>query len=509
MKNYLKLFVVLMGVLCVSCTEIVKAQENPNIVIIYVDDLGYGDLSCYGATEVKTPNVDALAKGGVKFTDGHCSAATCTPSRYTLLTGNYAFRANAGILPGDAPALIKPGTPTIASMLQKKGYKTAVIGKWHLGLGDGNVNWNERITPGPKEIGFDYSYLIPATGDRVPCVMVENQKVVNLDKNDPIKVSYKGKVGNDPTYIENPELARYGADGQHGKTIVNGVSRIGYMSGGNSARWRDETVPYMMLQKADNFIDESGDNPFFLYFAFHDIHVPRLPDHRFEGSTNMGVRGDAIVQMDYITGQLVDYLRKKGKLENTLIIFSSDNGPVLSDGYDDKAIELLGDHKPAGPYRGGKYSCYEAGTRVPTIAYWPARIKAGVKSDALVGHVDIYASIAKIVGYDLKEGEAVDSYDQLSTWLGEDNKGREYLLEEASSYSLRSGNWKYIKPLKSLKGTGWIKGKKIEGGLSVEPQLYDLEKDIYEENNIATKKKKKAKEMAELLDKIITEKGTR
>ena len=371
-----------------------QAKDKPNVVIIYVDDLGYGDVSCNGATEVKTPNIDKLAANGINFTDAHCSAATCTPSRYSLLTGSFAYRSNAAVLQGDAPALIRPETPTIASMLKQHGYTTAVIGKWHLGLGDGNVDWNGKITPGPLEIGFDYSYLIPATGDRVPCVMVENHHVVNLDPNDPIEVSYKGKVGNDPTFYENPEIARFKADRQHGETIVNGVSRIGHMTGGNAARWRDETVPYLMLDKARRFIDKSEDQPFFLYFAFHDIHVPRLPDHRFEGSTKLGVRGDAIVQMDYITGQLVDYIESKGELDNTLIIFSSDNGPVLNDGYEDNSADLLGVHRPAGVFRGGKYSNFEAATRVPTIAHYPAKIAGGQTSEALISHTDIYASVA-------------------------------------------------------------------------------------------------------------------
>lgn len=285
-------------------------NQKPNIVIIYVDDLGYGDLSSYGATDVKTPNVDKLANGGVLFTDAHSSAATCTPSRYSLLTGRYAFRKNAAVLPGDAPLLINTSTPTLPSMLQQNGYNTAVVGKWHLGLGDGNVDWNGKVSPGPLEIGFDYSYLIPSTGDRVPSVLLENYNVVGLDQEDPIQINFKKKIGTDPTGNENPDLERYASDDFHGKTIVNGVARIGYMTGGNSARFRDETVPYQMLNKARTFIDENKEQPFFLYFSFHDIHVPRLPDTRFLGATDMGVRGDAIVQMDYITGELTKHIEK-------------------------------------------------------------------------------------------------------------------------------------------------------------------------------------------------------
>lgn len=495
--------------LCFSLvsTFLFGQTSKPNIVVIYVDDLGYGDLSCYGATDVSTPNVDKLANGGVMFTDGHCSAATCTPSRYSLLTGRYAFRKDAAVLPGDAPLLISTTTETMPGMLQENGYKTAVVGKWHLGLGNGNVDWNGKVAPGPLEIGFDYSYLIPSTGDRVPSVLLENHHVVDLDLEDPIQVSYKKKIGNDPTGIENPELLRYPSDEFHGKTIVNGVSRIGYMTGGNSARFKDETVPYQMLNKARLFIDKNKDNPFFLYFAFHDIHVPRLPDLRFAGSTKMGVRGDAIVQMDYITGELMNHLEKRGLKENTIIIFSSDNGPVLDDGYTDQSVELLGDHKPGGPYRGNKYSAYEAGTRVPTIVYWPGTIKAK-ESDALVTHTDLYASLAELIGHKLSGKEAPDSYAMWKTFAGKSKKGREFLLEESVTLSLRHGNYKYIHPTK--KKASWISDqKKIEAGLSKKPQLFDLSKDVGERENIAEQNPKMVKKMQAEIERIKNNEVTR
>jgi arylsulfatase A-like enzyme len=271
------------------------------------------------------------------------------------------------------------------------------------------------------------------------------------------------------------------------------------MSGGNSARWKDETIPYQMLQKARWFINENKEQPFFLYFAFHDIHVPRLPDHRFEGATNMGPRGDAIVQMDYITGELVKHLEKHQLDKNTLIIFSSDNGPVLDDGYADDAVERIGSHKPAGPFRGGKYSAYEAGTRVPTITYWPGVIKPG-ESDALINHLDIYSSIAALIGYEPEEDEAPDSENFLETFLGKSNAGHELMLEEAFAYSLRMGDYKYIHP-KTSKAKMWINSiKGIESGINSEPELYDLSKDPGEQNNIAAENKKLVKKMeAELL----------
>lgn len=462
--------------------------EKPNIVIFYVDDLGYGDLGAYGATAVKTPHVDKLAANGIRFTDAHSSASTCTPSRYSLLTGEYAFRKNASVLPGDAPLLIDNETPTIANMLQRSGYRTGVVGKWHLGLGNGDIDWNNDIKPGPLEVGFDYSFLIPATGDRVPSVFVENHRVVNIGPNDdPIIVSYKNtKIGDMPTGYENPELLRYVADRGHNQTIVNGVSRIGYMDGGESALWTDEDFPFVMTQKATKFIDKSKNKPFFLYFSFHDIHVPRLPHKMFQGKTSMGVRGDAIVQMDWMTGKVMEVLKERGLLKNTLVIFTSDNGPVLNDGYEDGAVEMLGNHDPAGGFRGNKYSAFEAGTRMPTIVYWEGKIQPGV-SNALWSQVDLYASIAKICGQPLKANEAMDSQDMSKAILSANEPGRTFLLEEAYVLALRKGPFKYIQPLpENTSEPSFIKKtKKIEGGTSSEPQLFNLDTDPGETINIA------------------------
>jgi arylsulfatase A len=485
---------------CHADNPLDTAARPPNIVIFYVDDLGYGDVGSYGAIGVETPNIDRLAANGVRFTDAHSSAATCTPSRYSLLTGEHGFRRKARILRGDAPLLIPVGKSTLPAMLQKAGYATAVVGKWHLGLGNGDLNWSEAIRPGPLEIGFDYAYLLPATGDRVPTVYVEDHQVVGLDSADPIEVSYKDKVGDRPTGIESPELLRYETDGQHNKTIVNGVSRIGYMAGGESALWVDEEFPDVFSAKATEFIRANKDGPFFLFHSFHDIHVPRLPNPRFKGKSTMGPRGDAIVQTDWIVGALVDELEELGIADSTLLIFTSDNGPVLNDGYEDQAAELVGDHKPAGPFRGSKYSAFEGGTRVPTISYWPGTVKPG-SSDALISQLDIYASIAELVGVVPIDGEANDSRDQLDAWLGHSDTGREYLLEESvGGLALRYGQWKYIPPKKNPHPGTTTKG--IETSFSKVAQLYDLETDIGERVNLAGENPGLVQRLQSQLDRI-------
>ena len=265
-------------------------KQKPNIVLIYTDDLGYGDISSYGATGVQTPAIDALAEEGIAFHNAYATAATCTPSRYSLLTGNYAWRKKGtGVANGNQSLLIDTARTTLPGILKTAGYRTGVVGKWHLGLGGTNgPDWNGKITPGPLEIGFDYSYLIPATGDRVPCVFVENHHIVNLDPNDPIRVNYKEKIGDWPTGKENPELLTMKPSQGHNHTIVNGISRIGYMEGGKAALWDDETIPMELVEKSKKFISSNNGQPFFLMLSTHDIHVPRVANKMFQGKSSMG-----------------------------------------------------------------------------------------------------------------------------------------------------------------------------------------------------------------------------
>jgi arylsulfatase A-like enzyme len=462
-----------------------STPSRPNIICIYADDLGYGDVGCYGATKVKTPHVDRLAAEGLRFTDAHAASATCTPSRYALLTGEYPWRRpGTSILSGTASLIIEPGRPTLASVLQESGYATAVVGKWHLGLGDGDLDWNGLIKPGPLEIGFDYCFLVPATGDRTPCVYVENHRVVGLDSADPIEVNYREKVGNDPTGKENPELLKMKLTHGHDYTIVNGISRIGWMSGGKSARWVDEDMADVLVAKATRFIEDHRGGPFFLYFATHDIHVPRVPHARFVGTSQCGTRGDVIHQFDWCVGQIIAALKRSKIAENTLVIVSSDNGPVLDDGYADGAVEDLNGHQPSGPLRGGKYSINEGGTRVPFIACWPERIKPGV-SDALVCQIDLLASFAALAGQKLSADAGPDSFDVLPALLGESPVGRDHLVEHRRELAIRQGPWKLIPAKPDAKA-----------------QLYNLADDLGETRDVAVENADRTKQLRNLLDRI-------
>lgn len=481
---------------------VAQQSTRPNVIIIYSDDVGYGDVSCYGATKVHTPNIDRIAKEGIRFTNAHATSSTCTPSRYGLLTGEYPWRKKGtGIAAGDAGSIIQENQFTLGNLFQNAGYQTAVIGKWHLGLGGTNgPDWNGVIKPSPNDLGFNYSFIIPATPDRVPCVYVQNHQVKNLDPGDPIEVNYKDRVGTDPIGTERPELLRMKADLQHSGTIINGVSRIGYMKGGHKAYWVDDVMSDVLTNEATQFISQNKLHPFFLYFAIQDIHVPRVPNPRFQGKSGMGARGDALLELDESTGKILKLLDSLHLTNNTLVIFSSDNGPVLNDGYEDGAVEMLNGHKPGGPFRGGKYSKFDAGTRVPTLARWPHIIKPNKVSDALIGQNDLIASMAKLIGQSIPSNTAPDSQNLLNVLLGKSQEGRSSLVEQGMmGLAVIQGDWKYIPP---HPGMATMKDKNMETGNAAVPQLYNIKTDNGEKNNLASKYPEKVKELSQLLEKI-------
>ena len=499
MKALFKIFLI-----CIIFTINGLAQSpKPNIIIIYADDLGYGDVSAYKKGILKTPNIDRLANGGVRFTNGYASSATCTPSRYAMLTGIYPWKnPKAKILTGDAPLIIDTSLETLPKVLKKANYKTAVIGKWHLGLGNGKLNWNETITDNTNDVGFDYSFIMAATTDRVPTVYIENFKVLGLQVNDPLLVSYESNFENEPTALSNPELmTKQKWHHGHNQSVHNGIPRIGYMKGGKSALWVDEDMADVFSNKAVSFIEHNNSSktgkPFFLYYALHQPHVPRVPHPRFVGKSGMGPRGDAILEADWCVGEILKKLEAEKILDNTLILFSSDNGAVINDGYYDQSVEKLGNHTPSGGLRGGKYSLFEGGAKVPFIAYWKGKIKPSV-SNALICQIDFMASLAKLVGSVAPEN---DSQQLLNVLLGKSYKGRADLILEASGkLAYRQGNYAFIPP---YKGRPVHTEVNIELGISPNFQMYNLLLDPAQKQNLSKLEPKKLEELKNGMQKMV------
>lgn len=462
----------IIGSLCTSfCMAENSNPSKPNVIFIMADDIGYSDFGCYGATKIKTPNIDQLAKKGIIFTQAHSPASTSSPSRYALLTGEYAWRKNVGVLPADAPLTIAPQTNTIAKVFKTNGYKTGIVGKWHLGLGSAeqSVDFNQPINYGPNDVGFDYAYYFPATNDRVPCIYIENKTVDNFDPSDPIYVSYKQKIGNDPTGKDSPELLKLPFLHGHDGTIVNGISRIGWMSGGVKARWVDEEMTHQLKDKALSFIENNENTPFFLYLATHNAHEPRVVSKEFEGSSKAGLYGDIIQEFDNTVGLIIQKLKQLSLYDNTIIIVTSDNGPMLKEGYIDGALENINSHNPFGPFRGQKYELYEAGTRVPFIYSHPQGIKKPFKQTAPFCYIDMLATFSDML--DLKSDGSNDSKSARAIFQNKDcSSYRDYVLTQNNSgnIAIRSNGWKYIPAY---------------GGRGAE--LYNLENDPSELRNVA------------------------
>jgi arylsulfatase A-like enzyme len=506
---------VLFAAIALRIVDVAQAAEQPNIIVILADDIGYGDLSCYGAKLVQTPNLDRLASEGRRFTDAHSPAATCTPTRRAMLTGRYSWRQPEGahIAPGDEAITIKPGTFTLPGMLKRGGYTTGIVGKWHLGLGnEGGPDWNGEIKPSPLDLGFDYSFIMAATGDRVPTVYIENRRVVGLDPADPIKVSYQSKIGDEPTGAENPELLKLKHTHGHDMTIVNGVGRIGWMTGGRSARWKDEDMADTFSKKAVEFVERQKHQPFFLYYATHNIHVPRVPNPRHLGKSQCGTRGDAIVELDEAVGELLATLERLKLADRTLVIFSSDNGGIMDDGYEDVGNF---DHPCNGTLRGYKGSLFEGGHRVPMLARWPGRIPAGSSCDELVTLLDLTATFAALTGQTVPTGAAMDSCSVLPALLGQPHAkpGRETFVAHVGGVAgkvplaIRQGQWKLIteggaRP--SFKDANKSNRTPLPEEAK-KPFLVDLADDPSESTNVAAANPERIMEMKRLLESIIAQ----
>jgi arylsulfatase A len=485
--------------------------DRPNIVVIMADDLGFGDISANGARALTTPAIDRLASEGIRFTSGYASASTCTPTRYSFLTGTYALRRKGtGVAPPNGPALIAPGTETLPAILKRAGYATAVVGKWHLGLGTPAPEWNGELRPGPLEIGFDRCLLLPTTNDRVPQVLVENDRVRNLDPADPLWVGDEPPSPDHPTGISHRHTLKLDWSHGHNQTIHNGIGRIGYYTGGAAARFRDEDLADTWAREARSWIAANRERPFFLFLASQDIHVPRVAHERFQGSSLLGPRGDCILQFDWLVGEVMAALEEQGLTRNTLVVLCSDNGPVLDDGYRDRALEKLGDHRPAGPFSGGKYSVLEGGTRTPFITRWPGRIAPGV-SDALVSTIDLAASLAALVNEPIRDHGCLDSMNVLDALLGRSPAGRDHVLQqnnEGSNLGLRIGPWKLVRILNRTRGQAVV---------TVEPAvlpageygLFRLDQDPAELVDLSATHPDQLQQMTQRLEQILRAGRTR
>lgn len=494
---------------------VAASPERPNVIVIMADDLGYGDLSCYGAAAFQTPHIDQLAAEGLRFTNGYCSASTCTPTRFSFLTGSYAFRTpGTGVAPPNGKLTIPPDTLTIADLAKQAGYQTAVIGKWHLGLGGPEgPDWNGKIQPGPLEIGFDHAFLLPTTNDRVPQVYLENHRVFGLDPKDPLWVGDNPPSGIEhPTGVSHRSSLRMNWSHGHNGTIHNGISRIGYYTGGHAARFRDEDLADKWIERSNAWIEANREKPFFLFFAAHDIHVPRMPHERFQGKSGLGYRGDSILQFDWCVGELMQTLDRLGLAENTLVVLCSDNGPVMDDGYQDEALEKLGGHRAAGILRGGKYSVYEGGTRTPFITRWKGRIQPAI-SEEIVCTIDLGASFAALTGQSLPADSMRDSFNMLEALTGKPGaKGREHLVQQDNgqrgAYGFRAGNWKLVRH-DAEKAINMVVERNITTTPVPQFQLFDLSKDPTESTDLIDQFPEVAKGLQERLARSIEDGRTR
>jgi len=478
-------------------------MKKPNIILFLLDDFGYGDASCFNKdSKVPTKNIDALAGGGISFTDAHSSSAVCTPSRYGVLTGRYAWRSElkAGVLPGPAPTLIEEGRETLGTMLQSAGYNTAAVGKWHLGMDwatkDGyvapksyigldpedtfeSIDYDQPIKNGPNTRGFDYFFGMPGSLDQPPLVYVENDKAL-------FKPSLVAGIKNWQPF--NP-----------------GEYTEEYICYGCIAKEYDvkQAVPDMhnkVLELVDKYAKD--DKPFFIYSPTPAVHGPLVPTDEFAGKSKIGPYGDMILMVDDFVGKLEAKLNSLGIADDTLIIFTSDNGcaPIVDI---PKLVSEYG-HNSSHVFRGCKFDIWEGGHRIPLIVKWPGMIKPGTSSDKCVCLTDLFATIADVVGYKYGDNTAEDSFSMLQLWKGEDTETREATVHHSGKgmYSIRKGDWK----LELCAGSGGVtspaEGKDDLSKLAP-AQLYNLNNDIGEQENLFEKNPEIVKELKDLLASYI------
>ena len=460
------------------------SSEHPNIVLIYADDLGYGDLSCYGANKISTPNIDRLATEGRLFTDAHSTSAVCTPSRYALLTGEYPYRINNyGPVFCEERLIIDTNQTTLASLLKRKGYATACVGKWHLGFGEERKpDWNQDLKPGPLEVGFDYFYGIPVVNSHPPFVYAENHRVVGLDPADPLVYERGGKTHGKPY----PE--KHAAPPGRMPSVVGGKAAHDF--------YVDEESAVHLTGKALNWMNQQ-EEPFFLFYASHNIHHPFTPHPYFQGNSECGLYGDFVEELDWSVGQILEALETFGVADNTLVIFTSDNGGMFNGG-GKEAIRQ--GHTPNGELKGQKFDAWEAGHRVPFLVRWPGKTPVGSTSDELIANLDLLETFAAITDQKLNPGQGVDSINALPLLTETDAKSaRDELViqpHKKAYTSIRLGDWVYI-PGPGSGGMTKFTPEQLE---KMPPQqLYNLKEDPGQTQNLIKAHPEKAAAMEKVL----------
>jgi arylsulfatase A len=503
-----------------------KEAALPNVVFTLVDDLGYGDVGCYGATKVQTPNIDRLASEGKMFTDAHSASAVCTPSRYALLTGEYPYRADNGVAKGKglwgplrvtSGLIIDTNKLTIADVFKRKGYATAALGKWHLGFKTGTNDWQEPLRPGPQDLGFDDYFGLPVVSSAPPYVWVENDHIVGGDPSDPLVYIGKGHPNEVTPITPIPDSAS-----QRTPNMFKGAVKAHKL-------FDPYTMGEVLTKKAVDWITTNKQKPFFLYLATPLIHHPFTPAKRFQGTSQCGLYGDYIQELDWMVGEVTRCLADNGLSDNTLVILTSDNGGMFNT-VAQRAYIKYG-HRENGDLLGFKFEAWEGGQRVPFIARWPGKIEAGARSDQLICLIDMLASFTALTGQNPDTLQGKNSINVLPALLGnpKDPIRQELLLApwKEQNLSIRKGKWMYI----PAQGGGGFTGIKpgmhtfagpaaatfthhpnsdIENGKikkgAPPAQLYDLEKDVNQTTNLYKQYPEIVKEMEATLDTYIPKK---
>lgn len=442
-------------------------SSPPNIVVILADDMGYGDVQALNpASTIPTPNLDRLAADGMAFLDAHTPSAVCTPTRYGLLTGRYCWRSRlkSGVQNGYGPPLIETDRSTIASFLKGHGYRTGIVGKWHLGLGfvkgdDDSIDFAKKLTHGPNSLGFDFSHIIPASLDFPPYVYIENHQVTGVPKETQPAQKF-------PQFLRKGEL---GSD------------------------FDMEGCLDHLAEQAAGFVRKSaaGDQPFFLYFPLTAPHKPVWPHRRFVGKSKLGPYGDFVMQVDATVGVVLKELDRSGVRDNTLVIYTSDNGSFMHrlndeserDHVDDDSLQAYraDRHRANGPWRGTKADVWEAGHRVPFFVRWPGHVKAGRQSRSTICLTDVYATVAAVLGKSVPEKAAADSFSFASVLDGKLAAKRPFVVNHSAAgmFAVRDGHWKLVL------GNGSGGRQQPRGKPFQKPyQLFDLDADPGETSNV-------------------------